>query len=73
MDTKIKNEIISLRKNSKTAFVSSVDENGFPAIKAMLVLENCKHKNTLFFHQLVIKKSKTVFEKSESSRILLQY
>ena len=48
MDTEIKNEIIGLRKNSKTACVSSVDENGFPTIKAMLVLENEVLKHIIF-------------------------
>jgi general stress protein 26 len=40
MNEEVKNEIINLRKNSKVAYVSSVDENGCPAVKAMLVLEN---------------------------------
>lgn len=40
MNADIKNEITGIRKNSKIAFVSSVDENGYPTIKGMLVLEN---------------------------------
>ena len=48
MNEKMKNEIINLRKNSKTAFVASVDENGYPTIKAMLVLENESIKTHYF-------------------------
>lgn len=48
MDAKIRNEIISLRKNSKVGFVSSVDENGCPTVKAMLVLENESLKTHYF-------------------------
>lgn len=48
INEKMKNEIINLRKNSKTAFVASVDENGYPTIKAMLVLENESIKTHYF-------------------------
>lgn len=48
MNAAVKKEIISLRKNSKTAFISSVDENGCPTIKAMLVLEK-ESMNTYYF------------------------
>jgi len=58
MDTEIKNEIIGLRKNSKTACVSSVDENGFPTIKAMLVLENESIKTHYFSTNLSSKRAK---------------
>ena len=40
MNDSIKSEIIKLRKNSNIAYVASVDEGGYPLIKAMLVLEN---------------------------------
>ena len=44
MDEKIKAKIQKLRKKSRVAYVGSVNENGFPQIKAMLVFENedCK-------------------------------
>ena len=40
MNEAIKSEIINLRKNSKIAYVASVNEDGYPQIKAMLVLEH---------------------------------
>lgn len=48
MNAEVKNEIIRLRKNSKVAFVSSVDDNGYPTIKAMLVFENGDMKTHYF-------------------------
>ena len=40
MNQTIKSEINNLRKNSAIAYVASVNESGFPQIKAMLVLEH---------------------------------
>lgn len=40
MDKKIIAEIHELRRRSPIAFVGSVNENGFPQIKAMLVFED---------------------------------
>lgn len=40
MDEKIKKEIRALREKSKVAYVGSVNEEGFPQIKAMLVFED---------------------------------
>lgn len=48
MDAVLKNEIIHLKKNSKIAFVSSVDGNGFPATKAMLTFEHGDMKTHYF-------------------------
>jgi len=48
MNEEVKNEIIRLRKNSKVAFVSSADKNGYPAIKAMLTFENGDMKTHYF-------------------------
>jgi len=58
MDKEIKNEIIGLRKESKTAYVSSVDEQGFPAVKAMFVLENESIKTHYFSTNLSSKRAK---------------
>ena len=40
MNDTIKAEIQNLRENSAFAYVASVNENGFPQIKAMVVLEH---------------------------------
>ena len=40
MDGHIKAEIRALRENSKIAYVASVNEDGYPQIKAMMVLEH---------------------------------
>ena len=40
MDESIKAEIRSLRNNSNIAYVASVNEGGYPLVKAMLVLEH---------------------------------
>lgn len=40
MDRKIKNEIRALRDSSKVAYVGSVNAEGFPQIKGMLVFEH---------------------------------
>lgn len=53
----MKDRIIDLRKNSKTAFVASVDENGYPTIKAMLVLENESIKTHYFSTNLSSKRA----------------
>lgn len=39
MNEQMKNEIKSLVENAKNAYVSSVDENGYPNTKAMLSLQ----------------------------------
>ena len=46
MDETIKSEIRALRNNSKFAYVASINEEGYPQIKAMQVLEHesvCVH------------------------------
>ena len=40
MNETVKSEILALRKNSKIAYVASVNDEGYPQIKAMMVLEN---------------------------------
>lgn len=46
MKESIRNEIITLVQNAKTAYVSSVDSNGYPNTKAMLSLQ----RDGLFTH-----------------------
>ena len=40
MNESIKAEIVKLRENSTVAYVASIDEGGYPLIKAMLALEH---------------------------------
>jgi general stress protein 26 len=40
MDNELKKEIISLVENAKTAYVSSVNEHGYPNTKAMFALKH---------------------------------
>ena len=49
MDGKIKKEIRALRESANVAYVGSVNENGFPQIKGMLVLED-EDKRSLVTH-----------------------
>jgi general stress protein 26 len=58
MNKEIKNEIAKLRKNSRTAFVSSVDENGYPAVKAMFLLEHESMKTIYFSTNLSSRRAK---------------
>lgn len=44
----IKSEIRALRENAHVAYIGSVDENGFPQIKGMLVLEHDSMKTQYF-------------------------
>jgi len=70
MTTELKNEIYELRKNSKIAFISSVDEDGCPTIKAMLVLEN-ENLNTLYFSTNLSAKRTQQFLKNPNAAVYL--
>jgi len=70
MDAEIKNEIISLRDNSKVAFVSSVDENGYPTVKAMFVFENGSMKTYYFSTNLSSNRAKQ-FMKNPKAAVYL--
>ncbi|MFT3950971.1 MAG: pyridoxamine 5'-phosphate oxidase family protein [Oscillospiraceae bacterium] len=48
MSSVIKSEIRALRQNAKVAYIGSVNENGFPQIKGMLVLEHDSMKTQYF-------------------------
>lgn len=48
MNNNIKSEICKLRKEANVAYVGSVNENGFPQIKGMLVLEHESMKTHYF-------------------------
>lgn len=67
MNSELKNEIASLRKNSKIAFISSVDENGYPMVKAMLVLENESMKTQYFSTNLSSRRAKQFMENPKAA------
>ncbi len=48
MDNKIKKDIETLRKNAEVVYVASVNEEGFPQIKAMFTAEHDKLGTQLF-------------------------
>ena len=48
MNSVIKSEIGALRQNAHVAYIGSVDGNGFPQIKGMLVLEHESMKTQYF-------------------------
>ena len=48
MDGNIKSEIRALRENSGIAYVASVNEEGYPQVKAMMVLEHESVKTHYF-------------------------
>ncbi len=67
MDTGIKNEIISLKKNSNIAFISSVDEKGYPTVKAMLVLEKESMKTQYFSTNMSNRRTKQFMENPKAA------
>jgi len=48
MNDNMKSEIRALRENSSVAYLASVNEDGFPQVKAMLVLEHVGMKEHYF-------------------------
>lgn len=58
MNREVKNEITKLRKNSRSAYVSSVDENGYPAVKGMFILEHDSMKTIYFSTNLSSRRAK---------------
>ena len=48
MDSMIRSEIRALRQNARVAYVGSVNEQGFPQIKGMLVIEHESMKTHWF-------------------------
>ena len=57
MDNKIKKDIETLRKNADIAYVGSVNGEGFPQIKAMLVAEHEKIGTQLFSTKTSLKRA----------------
>lgn len=57
MDSKIKQEILALRESAQVAYVGSVNEDGFPQIKGMLVSEHDSIKTHFFSTNLSSKRA----------------
>lgn len=57
MTTKIKEEILSVWKNSKFVFVSSITRDGFPTVKAMFTCKNGCIKTHYFSTNLSAKRT----------------
>ncbi len=67
MDNKIKSEIRALRENAQVAYVGSVNENGFPQIKGMLVSEHESMKVHYFSTNTSSKRVKQFLENPKAS------
>ena len=67
MNDTIKAEIRKLRENSKTACVASVNGDGYPQIKAMLVLEHDSMKTQLFSTNLSSRRAQQFLKNPKAS------
>ena len=59
----MKEEMTAFIQKQKTAFVASVDEEGFPNIKAMFMPRKIEGKLFLFFYQYFFHAGAAVSEK----------
>ena len=67
MEEKIKSEIYQLRNNAQVAYIGSVNDNGFPQIKGMLVLEHSSIKTHYFSTNTSSKRVKQFLSDPKSS------
>jgi general stress protein 26 len=67
MNEKTKTEIINLRKNSGIAYVASISDDGYPQIKAMLVLEYDSMKTQYFSTNTSSKRVKQFLKNPKAS------
>jgi general stress protein 26 len=67
VDDTIKSEIRKLRENSSIAYVASVNEGGYPLIKAMLVLEHDSMKEQYFSTNYSSKRVRQFLKNSKAS------
>jgi pyridoxamine 5'-phosphate oxidase len=67
MNETIKNEIYNLRKNSKIAYVASINNDGYPQIKAMLVLEHDSIQRQYFSTNLSSKRTRQFLKNPKAS------
>lgn len=66
-----KNDIIEFISEQKTAFIASVDENGFPVIRAMLAPRVIDGNVMYFTTNTSSKKNQTISGKRKSLRLFL--
>ncbi len=55
-------KILSFIKQQKVAFICSIDEDGFPNVKAMLKPRKIDGLHSFFFNEYIVNESKTVYE-----------
>ena len=67
MDEDIKTEIRSLRKNSAVAYIGSVNGEGYPQIKGMLVLEHDSMQTQYFSTNLSSKRAQQFLKNPKAS------
>jgi general stress protein 26 len=67
MTEDVRNEILALRKNSAAAYVGSVDREGFPQIKCMLVLEHDSARVQWFSTNLSSKRAQQFLKNPKAS------
>ena len=67
MKDDIKQEIRGLRANSGVAYVGSIDDEGYPQIKAMLVLEHDSLRTQYFSTNLSSRRARQFLKRPEAS------
>ncbi len=67
MNEAIASEVRALRESSAVAYVASINEQGFPQIKAMLVLEHESSRTQLFSTTLSSKRAQQFLKNRKAS------
>ncbi len=67
MNEAIASEVRALRENSAVAYVASINEQGFPQVKAMLVLEHESSRTQLFSTTLSSKRAQQFLKNPKAS------
>lgn len=67
MKETIKHEIFTLRKDSNIAYVASINDDGYPQIKAMLVLEHDSVQKQYFSTNLSSKRAQQFLKNPNAS------
>ncbi|TCL61199.1 general stress protein 26 [Kineothrix alysoides] len=67
MEKEIKSEICKLRNNACVAYIGSVNDDGFPQIKGMLVLEHSSIKTHYFSTNTSSKRAKQFLNNPKAS------
>ena len=67
---KTRQQLFNFIEGQKTAFIASVDEDGFPNIKAMFSPAKMEER-LLLFHQHIFHAHTAVYEKSKGKYLFL--